>query len=152
MNKLISALPLIHFASTWYLVGLCWMVQRVQYPLMDRVGTDRYRDYELGHVTQIGPVVAPMMLLEVATAIALFFAGGEAYRRPIFLASVALLGLIWASTFLIQVPLHNTLGQGFDAAAHASLVNTNWIRTLAWTGRGLLLIGLLQSSISSSAE
>ncbi|MFK7894442.1 MAG: hypothetical protein AB8G23_01325 [Myxococcota bacterium] len=148
MTKIIL---LVQFASTWYLVGLCWLVQRVQYPLMNQVGVDHYRAYEQAHVTQIGPVVAPMMLIEVATAILLFASGDAAFRRPAFLLSLVLLAVIWGSTFLLQVPMHNTLGQGFDAAAHTSLVQTNWIRTLAWTARGLILIAIMHSSLRGPA-
>jgi hypothetical protein len=149
MTKL---LLLIHFASTWYLVGLCWLVQRVQYPLMSRVGAENYRAYEQGHVTQIGPVVAPMMILEVATALALLLSGEEVFRRPAFLASLGLLAGIWLSTFLLQVPLHNALGQGYDASAHTALVKTNWIRTLAWTARGAILTWLMHSFTFESAS
>lgn len=130
---------LIHFAATWYLVGLCWLVQRVQYPLMDRVGVEGYPAYEQAHVTRIGPVVAPMMLLELGTAMLLLAAGGDVFRRPAFLLSVGLLVAVWASTFLVQVPLHNALVDGFDAGAHGSLVRTNWVRTIGWSARGLLL-------------
>ena len=35
-----AVLTVIHFAATWYLVGLCWLVQRVQYPLMAGVGAE----------------------------------------------------------------------------------------------------------------
>jgi hypothetical protein len=30
------------------------------------------------------------------------------------------------------------LAQGFDAAAHDRLVQTNWLRTLGWTARAAL--------------
>ncbi|MDC1295830.1 hypothetical protein N8077_05815, partial [Myxococcota bacterium] len=64
---MIQLLFVIHFAATWYLVGLCWLVQRVQYPLMDRVGAGNFVAYEGGHVSRIGLVVAPMMLVELAS-------------------------------------------------------------------------------------
>ncbi len=149
MTKL---LLLTHFATTWYLVGLCWLVQRVQYPLMARVGADSFTAYEQGHVTRIGPVVAPPMLIELATAGLLLAIGGEVFRRPAFLVSVGLLVAIWLSTFLIQVPLHETLGRGFDAEAHASLVRTNWLRTLAWTARGLLVSWVLWNAFDEGLQ
>ena len=55
------------------------------------------------------------------------------------LARWPLVGVIWASTAFIQVPMHNVLGRGFDADAHAHLVSTNWIRTIAWSARAALL-------------
>lgn len=140
-----AILTIVHFAATWYLVGLCWLVQRVQYPLMVQVGAEGFAAYEQAHVTRIGPVVGPMMIVEAATAVALFFTGASFARHPAFLGATALVALIWASTFLVQVPLHGVLGQSFDADAHTALVRTNWIRTLAWTARGLLLAWLLHA-------
>ena len=134
---------LIHFAATWFLIGLCWIVQRVQYPLMARVGPGDFTAYEQGHVSRIGPVVAPIMLIEAGSGLLLLVFGGEAFRGPAFVAAIALLVLIWLSTFLLQVPLHGRLSTGFDAAALASLVRTNWIRTLAWSVRGGLLLWML---------
>ena len=138
-----SALFLLHFAATWYLVGLCWLVQRVQYPLMDRVGRAGYAAYEQAHVARIGPVVAPVMLIEMATALWLLFVGDPLFRSTGFLITIGLLVVIWTSTFLVQVPLHGRLVGGFDEAAHASLVSTNWIRTIGWTIRGALLSWIL---------
>jgi hypothetical protein len=144
-----SLLFAVHFAATSYLVGLCWLVQRVQYPLMASVGLEQFARYEAEHVARIGPVVAPIMLIELATGALLLMSGAEPYRRPLFIASAILLGLIWGSTFLIQVPLHDVLRQGFDPEAHASLVRTNWIRTLAWSARGVMLCCLLVAMLGN---
>ena len=138
-----QALLLLHFAATWYLVGLCWLIQRVQYPLMDQVGRANYAAYEQAHVSRIGPVVAPVMLIELATGLWLVFEGDPMFRSTSFLVAMGVLIAIWVSTFLVQVPLHDRLVGGFDVAAHASLVSTNWIRTIGWTIRGALLFWML---------
>ncbi len=147
-----ALLFVLHFASTWYLVGLCWLVQRVQYPLMAEVGLGAFSGYEAGHVARIGPVVAPVMLVELATGGWLWLAGGESFRRPLFGASLVLLGVVWLSTFFVQVPLHDALGAGFDAEKHAALVRTNWVRTVAWSARGILLgillVAMLRAPLS----
>lgn len=133
-----------HLCATWYLIGLCWLIQRVQYPLMGRVGVEHFADYEQQHVRRIGPLVAPAMLLELATGgLLLVRSLAEAGGSLVLYSAVALLAPIWLSTFLLQVPLHRRLERGFDPDAHAALVRTNWIRTLAWTARGLLLLALL---------
>lgn len=151
-----ATLFVLHFASTWALVGLCWLVQNVQYPLMAEVGRGAFPGYEAGHVARIGPVVAPLMLVELATGGLLWLGGTEPFRRPIFTAAMILLALVWLSTFLVQVPLHDTLRTGFDAQAHADLVRTNWVRTLAWSVRGLLLgvllVGMLRASTATALE
>lgn len=143
---------LVHFAATWYMAGLCWLIQRVQYPLMDRVGATGYADYEQAHVARIGPVVAPVMLVELLSGLALLAMAAPGARHPLFLTALALLALIWVSTFLLQVPLHDTLSSGFDPSAHAALVRTNWIRTLAWTVRGALIFWLIWSGATGATS
>lgn len=149
MNAILFTL---HFAATWSMVGLCWLVQRVQYPLMAEVGRGAFPGYEAGHVARIGPVVAPLMLAELVTGAALWLGGDATFRRPAFTVSMLLLGIVWLSTFLVQVPLHDALGAGFDAEVHADLVRTNWVRTLAWSARGMLLGILLVGMLRASAE
>jgi hypothetical protein len=34
---------------------------------------------------------------------------------------------------------HNRLASGFNEADYHKLVNSNWIRTVLWTARGILL-------------
>jgi hypothetical protein len=47
--------------------------------------------------------------------------------------------LIWASTFLLQVPLHGILERRHDKQAILLLNATNWIRTLLWSLRLAML-------------
>ncbi len=122
-----------HASATWALVGLVWTVQLVQYPLFANVGTDAFPAFHARHARQITWVVGPLMLTELATA-GLLVARGT--RSPWLLASLVPLAVVWLSTWLVQVPLHDQLSRGFDADAHARLVATNWTRTAAWTLRG----------------
>lgn len=142
-----DALLLLHLTSTWYLVGLCWLVQRVQYPLMSRVGADAFVDYERGHVERITPVVAPVMLVELGSALALVAIDPVLRTSFAFLASTVLLVVVWISTFAVQVPLHTRLSERFEMDAHLALVRTNWIRTLAWSLRGVLVAWLVLARI-----
>jgi hypothetical protein len=58
---------------------------------------------------------------------------------------ICLLAVIWLSTFFAQVPLHARLAKGFDAVTHRRLVLSNWLRTAAWTGRGILALVMLSA-------
>jgi hypothetical protein len=51
--------------------------------------------------------------------------------------------VIWASTALWQVPAHRRLEHGFDPRVHGRLVSTNWVRTAAWSARGVVALALL---------
>ena len=125
----------VHYAATLFMAGVIWVVQVVHYPLFARVGAAGYAAYQAGHVRLIAYVVTPVMLLELATAVA--WGAAFAKRGPAGAAWVNLAGLavIWGSTALLQVPAHGRLAEGFDAAAHRRLLDTNWIRTIVWSLR-----------------
>lgn len=127
----------IHAAATWALVGLIWTIQLVHYPLFAHVRRETFAEYHQRHMQRITWVVAPLMLVEIATAGALLFSG---QRNPWFLASLVPLATNWLSTWFLQIPLHNTLSNGFDAIAIQRLVSTNWWRTIGWSLRGALLL------------
>jgi hypothetical protein len=134
-----SLILLAQVISTWFLVGLIWTIQIVHYPLFAAVGVDRFVAYEASHTRLITWVVGPVMLVEAATA-GLFVAMRPA-SIPAWIpwTGLGLVILIWISTAILQVPDHAKLANGFDAAAHAHLVGTNWLRTMAWTARGVIL-------------
>jgi uncharacterized membrane protein len=130
---------LLNLLSTWYLVGLIWMVQVVHYKMFDRVGKDQFAQYEQDHNRLITPIVAPPMLLELATACALLFYLPPGFPRWAAWTGVAMIALVWLATFFLSVPCHNKLLRGFDVEAYRMLVSTNWIRTLLWTARGVFM-------------
>ncbi|MFN0105421.1 MAG: hypothetical protein ACKV2U_25450 [Bryobacteraceae bacterium] len=137
-----GTLPLVHAAATWFMAGLIWFVQIVHYPLFARVGEGGFRDYQLAHQSLVTFVVGPAMLVEAVAAGLLLFNR----RDPWTVFGAALLAVVWASTAFLQVPLHNALSDGFNAEAHARLVQTNWIRTLGWTARAAVALHALRAT------
>jgi hypothetical protein len=88
-------------------------------------------------------VVFPPMVVELVTALLLVW--WQPFSLPgwqVWLG-LGLVGVIWASTALLQVPLHSALTDGFDAAAHRKLVASNWVRTAAWGARSVLVLAML---------
>lgn len=138
---LMTDLLLLHTASAWALTGLIWTIQLVHYPLFAEVAEARFRAFEESHQWRITLIVAPLMLAELGTAVLLLWLG---YADRWFVAALFPLALIWLSTAMIQVPLHNQLARGFDTQAHRKLVRSNWLRTLSWSARGLLLLVCLR--------
>lgn len=134
-----SLVFLLNLLSTWYMVGLIWMVQIVHYNLMDRVGTEHFVQYETDHGRLITPIVAIPMLVELLSAFGLLVLSPPGFPRWAAWAGLALLIAIWMSTALLQVPFHNQLIKGFSESAYRGLVDTNWIRTILWTVRGLMM-------------
>lgn len=129
-----------HTFITWALIGLIWQVQIVQYPLFLDIGREAFSRYHCGHCLRIAFVVVPLMLLEVASAAWLLWQGETS---SLFLFSLIWIVVVWLATFFIQVPIHDQLTEkGWSAEQIQRLVWTNWLRTLAWTVRGLLLAWL----------
>lgn len=130
-----------HAFATLAMVGLIWFVQIVHYPLFSKVGTEGYTDYQRAHMSRTSLVVGPLMLIEAACVATILLAGWSS--RPLAVTGALLLALCWLSTFFLQVPRHESLARAFDPAAAASLVSSNWIRTLAWTFRGVIALLML---------
>ena len=80
--------------------------------------------------------------LEVVMA-GLVFLTVDAVPRWLSFSSGAVLAAIWMSTAFFYAPLHGRLGQGFDEALHRRLVTSNWLRTVAWTMRGVAAVWML---------
>jgi len=85
-------------------------------------------------------VVGPLMLAEAATAMLLLAIRPASIPMWIPVTGAALLAAIWLTTAFVSVPCHTRLADGFDAEAHRRLVDTNWIRTIAWSARAALLL------------
>lgn len=133
-------LVLLLTAVTFYLVGLIWTIQVVHYPLFADVGTENYVRYQAGHQWRITTIVLPTMMAELALAGLLILARPPEFPLWAAIVGFALVLLIWAATFFLSVPQHSVLDRGFDATAHRLLVDTNWVRTIAWTARGALML------------
>ncbi|MBB3209846.1 putative membrane protein [Rhodopirellula rubra] len=129
----------LNLVSTWYMVGLIWMVQIVHYQMFDRVGEEAFARYAVDHARLITPIVMVPMLVEIVSAAGLIVWGSEIVPRSWMVFGFVLLVVIWASTAFLQVPCHSRLADGFDPQVYRRLVSSNWIRTIAWSMRGGLM-------------
>ena len=139
---------LTNVVATLFLVGLIWMVQVVHYPLFDDVGDQNYVRYQQRHQSSITYVVGPVMLIELITALMMIWYRPEGVGNWLVYCGIGLVVLIWLSTAFIQVPCHEKLVKGFDPAAYRWLVDSNWIRTVAWTLRGGVVVWMLVGVLS----
>lgn len=140
----LKTLLLLNVGSTLFLTGLIWTIQVVHYPLFAGVGAEQFLAYHARHNTLITLVVMPVMLFEIGTA-GLLALGARPEGLPAW-AAWAGFGLVlgvWASTFFLQVPMHNALFSGFDAGAHRFLVQSNWLRTALWSLKSALGLWML---------
>ncbi len=133
---------LTHSFATLFMVGLIWFVQIVHYPLFNQVGRSEFRNYEKLHQRLTTWVVAPVMLVELATAIVLL-KDVPADSTMLVWIGAGLLALIWLATAGLSIPAHKSLSADFSTQAWQMLVLTNWIRTITWSIRGILVLILL---------
>ena len=137
---------IIQILTTFMMTGIIWFVQVVHYPFFAFTNKEEFPQIGSMHSTHTGYVVAPIMVLELATSLYLVaYYPGTQFQIP-FGIGAGLILLIWGSTFFIQVPIIKRLLGGFDEGEHKRLVNTNWIRTILWSARSLILFYILLCS------
>jgi len=155
--SLVQWLALGHAFVTAFMAGLIWTIQLVHYPLFAWVPPDAFtgadttnqpngRGYEREHMRRITWVVAPAMLVELASAIALLAMAPAELRLELGVALGAL-ALIWISTITTQGPLHVRLARTADADLISKLVTTNWLRTALWSGRAVFAVLLIPAMV-----
>lgn len=128
------------------MAGLIWFVQVVHYPLLAAVGSADFGVYHRAHARLTTLVVAPLMLGEAAACLWLAHQRPPGVSPAMIWTSVALLAVVWGATMFVSVPRHSLLAAGYDGAAQASLVSTNWIRTTAWTARAVVAIAMVAAA------
>lgn len=112
----------------------------VHYPLFARVGTEIFTVYEAEHMSRVTLIVLPAMFIELMSAIALVILPPPLVPHWMMWVGLVLVLATWLVTAFVNVPQHTALASGFDVTVHQGLVTTNWIRTLLWTLRALIML------------
>lgn len=136
-------LLLANAAATLVMAGVIWFVQVVHYPLLALAGEEGFADLAAAHQRRTGWVVGPPMAVEGVTALALVAWRPDGVPAGAAWAGAALVAAIWATTWAMQVPRHRELAAGWDPVAHGALVRGNWLRTVLWTARAGLVLGMV---------
>ena len=141
-------LILSQWLTTGFMTGLIWFVQIVHYPIYVHVGSEKMREYQEFHIRRTTLVVFPAMVLELLGGSLLLVREWQDTAQQPALWGFILLGVIWLSTLLLQIPNHGKIGtarsvteesKSSELIAIRALVKSNWIRTYAWSGRLALL-------------
>lgn len=126
--------------STLWLTGMIWTIQVVHYPLFAMVGTDGFAAYEAAHSSRISALLlGPWAVQGICTAWVLL-APPDGVPQWLAVVGGVFAAATVAVTVLVSVPQHGVLTDGFDAAAHARLVSTNWWRVVAWSGHAAIAL------------
>lgn len=127
------------------MVGLIWFVQIVHYPLFGYVGSKEFETFHEHHKILITPVVGFVMIVELVTTGILIFQIPVGIPNWTVIVGIILIGVIWISTLFLQIPYHIKLSSKFDKNVLMMLVNTNWIRTICWSLRGIIVLIMLDT-------
>jgi hypothetical protein len=126
------------------MAGIIWFVQVVHYPLFAAVTGAGDADYARANQARTSLVVLPPMLVEAAAAAWIATWPPAGIGRGPAVAGLVMVGLVWLSTLAVQMPLHARLArEGHAAGVVATLVRSNWPRTLLWTARAILAAWML---------
>jgi hypothetical protein len=138
---------LIQIFSCFCLTGLIWVIQVVHYPSFVYVERSRFIEFERFHERRMTWIVGALMPAELISAGVLAWVD----QSLLLWIGFALLVLIWGATAFLSVPCHRELESGFSERAWRRLVATNWLRTIGWSIRSLLLIDILLQQFLSRA-
>ena len=142
-SEYISVVLVTNAALTLFLTGVVWVVQTVHYPIFRFLDEQRFAEAHALHTSRITPVVAPAMIAELISAFILVIMPPSGVPQLLMAAGLALVAVVWLSTFLIQVPLHSRLSRRHSLEEVRRLVMGNWIRTSAWSFRSVLVASAL---------
>ena len=126
-----------HLIFTSIMTGVIWVIQIVHYPSFHFIEKELYTAFQKFHMNKISIIVIPIMLAELITGIMLFL--DKSSKSPFLIISIIILVLIWLITGVFFTKAHNELIAGYQELVVNQLVVMNWIRTLLWTLRLLLL-------------
>jgi hypothetical protein len=126
------------------LMVLIWLVQVVIYPGFHRIAAEGFVEYHRWYVIRISVIVSPLMIAEALATFKWLLDGIDSLSMLL----AALVLIVWLSTFLLQVPIHARLQKGKSEMLIRRLVATNWIRTVAWSLKALLVsLAVLRSGL-----
>ena len=126
-----------HLIFTSIMTGVIWVIQIVHYPSFHFIEKELYTAFQKFHMNKISIIVIPIMLAELITGMMLFL--DKSSKCPFLIISFVILVLIWLITGVFFSKAHNELIIGYQELVVNQLVVMNWIRTLLWTLRLLLL-------------
>lgn len=130
----------LHTFTCYFMTGLIWIVQIVHYPSFEYIKEEDFLDFASFHQKNITQIVMPIMIVELLSAFYLI------KLAPIFYLNLFLTLTIWLVTFFYSVPAHKKLCLSKEISIISRLVKTNWLRTILWSARTLLILIFLINS------
>ena len=140
MNVNLPFIEYIHLISTSMMVAIIWIVQILHYPTFKYIDQKRYEEFQDFHMKRISYIIIPIMLVELSSGVIVLIIDSSLYTP--FGVSLVLLIFIWILTALLFSKVHAYLLKGYDEDSINKLIDLNWIRTIFWTVRLIILMKL----------
>lgn len=133
MDKLLVFRLIVDFG----LLVLIWVVQLVIYPSFKYYKRTQLLEWHRRYTLQITYIVLPLMLSQLLLSGIQLWKAITWYSGSSFLIVI----LLWVSTFLQFVPLHNKIANdNFNEQILGQLVKKNWLRTILWMSLFLISV------------
>lgn len=131
-----------NLVSTCVMVGVIWFVQVVHYPLLAQFGESQSVAVAVEHQRRTGYVVGLPMLVEGVSTLALLASRPVDVSLALPWVGAVLLAVSLGSTLFLSVPLHARMAEAHSPEIGRRLVVTNWPRTVSWTARMFVCVGM----------
>ena len=123
-------LAIIRLLLDFGLVVLIWIIQRIVYPSFLHYSTENLVVWHREYTSRFSAIVIPLMLAQLGISIYQVITLTNLYT----LLSLAVIILIWISTFLQFVPIHSNISkENVSEKMLMALVRKNWLRTFLWS-------------------
>jgi hypothetical protein len=139
---MLSFYLILNLITSLMMAGIVWFMQVVQFPLFTTVRPRNFLGYGTHFKFLTAYIMAPMFLLEAigALGLAIKFYG---HHNGLLIGNLVLFAIAWGATLLYTLPIQNKLTERYVPARIRSLIHYNWVRTLAWSGKGALAVLLV---------
>ncbi len=135
----------LNVAVSWGLLLLIWLVQIIIYPSFRSIPEKVFVQYHRWYVMRIGLFVFPLMMAEL---VLIYRLATISEWNMYVLVCVLMIVVVWLSTICIQVPIHRRISKEKSIVLIDKLIDTNWLRTIAWSVKTLVATFLFKIPLS----
>ena len=125
------------------MTGVIWVIQLLVYPNFSMISKKEFGSFHDKHMKKISVIVMPVMLIELGLTVIVTINYFYTNISKLVLMNSLLLAIIWLSTVFIQVPHHKELKRHYSKEFVSILVSFNWLRTIAWTAKTIVIIAII---------
>jgi len=132
---------IINLTAAAFLAGLMWFAQIVHYPLFTSIEKKSFIEYSILQLKRTNYLFYIPMLLEGAFSLLFIFDYPNVVSEFVPIICLAISTGAWLISFGKIAPLLDKLNdEGLDKEVVEELVKLNWVRTLCWSLKVLILI------------